>query len=61
MFKRRDSLALHLVPMTAAGSLLAALSLVAGCGQKGDLTLPEPMRNASPAAAPSSAPSPASK
>jgi predicted small lipoprotein YifL len=57
MLKRRHSLVLHVLMMTATGSLLAALALLSACGQKGPLVLRAP----SPAtAAASSASSPAS-
>jgi predicted small lipoprotein YifL len=57
MFKRRHSLALRFVTMTAAGSLLASASLLSGCGQKGPLTLGHPIAKPSPAALPASSPS----
>ncbi|HEX6706304.1 MAG TPA: lipoprotein [Albitalea sp.] len=61
MYKRHHSLARSLVAMTAAGSLLIALSLVSGCGQKGPLTLAKPKAatpasSALPASSPASAP-----
>ncbi|WP_348273460.1 lipoprotein [Piscinibacter sp. XHJ-5] len=57
MPKRHSSLARRSVVMTAAGSLLAALSLLSACGQKGPLTLATPKPPPVPAAAPASSPS----
>jgi len=58
--KCHRSLVLPLVTMTATGSLLATL---AGCGQKGPLTLAAPPSAkpaaAAPVAPPASSPSPA--
>jgi len=59
MLKRRRSLSLGLVVMTAAGSF-AVTALLGACGQKGPLTLAQPASTAShpstPIAAAASAP-----
>ena len=55
MLKRHRSLALHLVMLTAAGSLLGGLTLLAGCGQKGPLTLAAPPVAKPPASSPTPA------
>jgi predicted small lipoprotein YifL len=49
------SLVLTLVTMTATGSLLAGLATLAGCGQKGPLTLAAPPSAKPPASSPSPA------
>jgi predicted small lipoprotein YifL len=58
MLKRRHSLVLHVLMMTATGSLLAALALLSACGQKGPLVLraPSPATAAAPSASPASSP-----
>jgi predicted small lipoprotein YifL len=55
MPKRHHSLARTLAAMTASGSLLVALPVLTGCGQKGPLMLPstKPTPTAPAASSPS--------